>query len=43
MSAYPNAMLGTQLSHSQTNIISQSEVKWGGSGKYALQSSLMLN
>lgn len=31
MSASANAMMGTQLSHSQTNIISQSEVEWGRS------------
>ena len=42
MSASANDMMGTQLSLSQTNIISQSEVEWGGSWKNVLQPSFML-
>ena len=37
MSPSANDMMGTQLSLSQTYIISQSEVKWGGSWKNVLQ------
>ena len=37
MSVSANDIMGKQLSLSQTDIISQSEVKWGGSWKYVLQ------
>ena len=43
MSVSANDMIGTKLSLFQTNIVSQSEVEWGGSWKNVLQPSLMLN
>ena len=43
MSSSANDMIGTQLSLSQTNIISQSEVEGGRSWKNVLQPRFMLH
>ena len=42
MSSSANEMKGAQLSRSQNNIISQSEVDWGGSWENVLQTPTFL-
>ena len=42
MSLSANDMKGAQLSRSQNNIISQSEVDWGGSWENVLQTPTFL-